>query len=85
MVTDPKSRRRALGRIIAMGCLLLAQPWARAAGGKATKAQVQYQDHPNGEQKCVNCMHFVPPNGCKVVEGDIAPDAWCKVWVKGRG
>lgn len=55
---------------------------APAAPAKASQASVQYQNQPKGEQKCANCMHFVGPNACKVVEGEISPEGWCLIWVK---
>lgn len=30
---------------------------------------------------CTNCAFYEGPRGCEVVEGDIAPDAICKLWV----
>lgn len=49
---------------------------------KVSKAQVQYQTEPKGEQRCGNCAQFEPEtNTCKVVEGDIVPDGWCLLWV----
>jgi hypothetical protein len=44
---------------------------------KASKASVQYQDHPKGKQQCSVCANFVAPHGCKVVAGKIAPNGWC--------
>ena len=62
---------------------LVASTEARAATGKATKAAMQYQDHPKGKAECSTCMQFVPgasakANGtCKVVDGAISPKGWC--------
>ena len=51
----------------------------------------QLTEHkPNGDQKCSNCMHFVPgktPKAmgeCKIIPGDteIAPEGYCIAWVK---
>ena len=49
---------------------------------KASKAAMQYQDKPKGDQQCSNCMHFIPNNGCAIVEGTISPQGWCIAWVK---
>lgn len=55
---------------------------ADPAANKLSKAASAYQDHPRGEQKCANCQLFEPESRtCKVVEGDIAPEAWCSLWV----
>ena len=49
-----------------------------------SKAWVQYQDHPEGDQYCASCVNFIPnikstANGtCMIVEGAISPHGWCK-------
>jgi hypothetical protein len=53
-----------------------------AAQTKMKQAVVGYQATPKGEQRCDNCTQFEPPSACKVVEGNIAPAGWCKVYVK---
>jgi len=30
---------------------------------------------------CANCIMFEGPRSCEVVDGDISPDAVCKLWV----
>lgn len=61
-----------------------AEPAAPAMPGKVSKASVQYQTQPQGEQNCANCMHFiVESNACQKVEGDISPMGWCVLWAKG--
>lgn len=58
-------------------------PAAPAATGKVAQATVQYQIQPKGDQKCSNCMHFIAEsNTCKLVEGQISPEAWCSLWAK---
>ncbi len=61
-----------------------APPAPQPADGvvRVAKASVQYQDQPKGDQKCSNCLQFVEPDGCKVVEGPINPDGWCILWAK---
>ena len=49
---------------------------------KVPQASVKYQDKPNGDQRCDNCLQFVAPNSCKVVDGTISPNGWCAIWVK---
>lgn len=54
-----------------------------APAKKVPQASVQYQTKPNGEQKCSNCMNFIAKsNTCKLVEGSVTPEGWCKLWVK---
>ena len=49
---------------------------------KAPKEAMKYQDKPNGDKQCSNCLQFVPPGSCKVVEGAVSPSGYCIVWVK---
>ncbi len=52
-----------------------------SGAGKVSQASVQYQDQPKGDQSCANCIHFVAPNACAVVEGVVRPEGWCVIWV----
>ena len=45
-----------------------------------TKPQAEYRDTPNGIYSCGMCTLFVAPDGCKVVEGAISKDGWCKAF-----
>ena len=47
---------------------------------KMTRAQAQYQDAPNGIYSCGLCTLFERPKGCKVVEGEVSEDGWCKLF-----
>jgi hypothetical protein len=47
---------------------------------KLAKTAVMYQDHPKGNQQCSNCVHFLPPHSCQIVEGEISPNGWCGVF-----
>jgi hypothetical protein len=78
-------RRDTLRRLLVGGCALCMPGLGRAQAGKLSKVQAQYQDQPKGDQVCGNCMHFMPPSACMVVEGEISPSAWCKLWVKKQG
>jgi hypothetical protein len=87
MQSNPKfSRRSVLKSAIvlagAAACAGLAPSREAWAQGKASKAAMKYQDHPNNDKKCSNCLQFVPPDSCKVVEGKISPDGYCIAWVK---
>jgi hypothetical protein len=80
------SRRSALRRVAFLAGAGLAAgvlPAQRAlAQQKASKEAMKYQDHPNGDKKCSECLQFVAPASCKVVEGAISPDGYCLAWVK---
>ena len=49
--------------------------------GKMSQAEAQYQGTPKAEQKCSKCVHFIADsNSCKVVEGQISAEGWCKLF-----
>jgi hypothetical protein len=85
MSEKPKlSRREVLKSALLLGgaaCAGALQSYANAQQ-KASQAAMKYQDKPNGDQKCSNCLQFEPPSGCKVVEGKISPNGYCIAWVK---
>jgi hypothetical protein len=51
-----------------------------ASGDKMSKQAAEYQDGPNGIQSCATCTLFDAPHSCKVVDGEISPDGWCKIY-----
>ena len=73
------SRRAFIGAAVAA---LPATLFSRraSASDKMLKPQAAYQDGPNGIYSCGMCTLFVEPNGCKVVEGEISKDGWCKAF-----
>jgi hypothetical protein len=86
MRNDSRLSRRSLlkSAVVLTGAAcsgLLAHRQALAQG-KASKEAMKYQDHPNGDKKCSECMQFVAPNSCKVVEGVISPNGYCIAFVK---
>ncbi len=81
------SRRTVLKQLSLLACAI---PLSLAAGGgqseaqgKTPKTQAEYQDQPKGGQQCSTCVNFIPEKSCKIVEGDISPQGWCKFW-KGK-
>jgi hypothetical protein len=52
------------------------------AQAKVPQKTVSYQDKPKGTQRCDGCTNFQPPNGCKLVEGEISPQGWCSLFTK---
>lgn len=48
------------------------------AGRKHSKDESQYIDNSITKNKCSVCKHFQKPYSCKIVEGRINPDGWCK-------
>jgi hypothetical protein len=51
-----------------------------ADGEKMSKQQADYQDSPKDIQMCATCTLFVAPHSCKVVEGDVSPNGWCRAY-----
>lgn len=60
------------------GAVLRPRQVAAQSGGKMSKAQAEYQDTPKGIQMCATCSLFEEPRACKVVDGDISPNGWCR-------
>ena len=50
------------------------------ASEKMTRQQAEYRDTPDGIYSCAMCTLFEKPNACKVVEGEISADGWCKAF-----
>lgn len=50
---------------------------------KVPKATFKYQDMPNDGKKCATCTYFLPKTKeCKMVEGAISPEGWCRIYVQ---
>jgi hypothetical protein len=84
MVEKPvDSSRRKVIRALATGItaglslrISQAQP-----SEKMTRQQAEYQDTPNGIYSCGMCTLFEQPKYCKVVDGEVSKDGWCKAFV----
>jgi hypothetical protein len=78
-MTDETSRRNVLRAGLGMlaGALIPARALAQQ---KIAQKLVQYQEEPKGPQECDNCLHFVPPASCKMVDGKINPKGWCQLY-----
>jgi hypothetical protein len=76
-------RRRFLS--VALGGVALGlapRAMSRAtAREKLSQQEALYQDSPKDIRMCATCTLFEPPRSCKVVEGDISPNGWCKAYV----
>jgi hypothetical protein len=75
------SRRRVLGAAVigaaaGCACTVLRSAPARAQQ-KTAKADVGYQEHPNGSAHCELCAYYLPPVGCRLVRGEVSPNGWC--------
>ena len=56
-----------------------------AAQQQVTKQVVAYQDQPNGDKRCERCVQFQPPTACKVVQGPVRPEGFCRLFVVRAG
>jgi len=45
---------------------------------KMSKADAMYTDNSRGGEKCKNCVHFINPKYCEIVDGTINPSGWCR-------
>lgn len=70
---------RAMGGIGGCAALALTSGHA-AADAKLPQEQVSYQPSPKGDKTCSGCANYEGNGSCKVVEGDISPDGWCRLW-----
>jgi hypothetical protein len=79
-MTRRKGRRGCLRLAIGLP-LGLAMGHATAAELPVqTKAEAAYQDTPQGIYMCLTCSHFAPPDRCRVVEGEVAEEGWCRLF-----
>jgi hypothetical protein len=75
------SRRKVVGALVkGVSTGLLLRISQAQASDKMTRKQAEYQDGPNGLYSCAVCTLFEPPKDCKVVDGDVSKDGWCKAF-----
>ena len=75
------SRRALLGSTTALAAAtVLAGTGTGQAQAKMPKQTAQYQDSPNGDQKCEGCHFFIEGGSCRLVEGEVSPNGWCRLY-----
>jgi hypothetical protein len=75
------SRRKVIRTVIkGVSAGLLLRISQGDAAEKMTRQQAEYQDTPNGIYSCANCTLFEPPKYCKVVDGEVSKEGWCKAF-----
>ena len=75
------SRRKVIGAVVkGVSAGLLFRIFRAYAAEKMTRQQAQYQDTPKGIYSCELCSLFEAPKSCKVVEGEVSKDGWCKAF-----
>lgn len=75
---------------LAMIPVMVVSNNALAATNAPMRASLKYQDKPEGDKQCSNCLQFVPGKtpkdlgGCKLIPNDteVAPQAYCVAWSK---
>jgi hypothetical protein len=75
-----KSRRHMLRAAVSGVSTVLLLGLRARASDKMTKARAEYQATPNGIYSCATCTLFEAPNSCKVVEGEVSKEGWCKAF-----
>jgi hypothetical protein len=76
------SRRLMMRSFVTYGAL--AEIDSVQAVTKVAQKTVGYQSKPMGTAQCSNCMHFEAPSSCKVVDGNIEPAGWCRLYSQRR-
>lgn len=81
-----KLSRRSVLREAALlvGAALTASvvPSREALAQKSSQQAMQYQDKPNGDKRCSNCLSFIAPSSCAIVEGTVSSNGYCLAWAK---
>ena len=75
------TRRRLLAAALGLAALPAradAQP--AASPDKISQAAAAYQPTPKGMFSCAVCTFFIKPKSCKVVDGEVSPTGWCKLF-----
>jgi hypothetical protein len=81
-IRNPSGISRRTVLFAAAGAAPLLALTSGQAQAKIAQAAVHYQATPKEDKQCDGCNFFIAPNGCKMVDGDIAPTGWCALWVK---
>jgi len=77
------SRRKFLGHAVlgaAVGGGVAGCATGPKVPGTTPKQDAQYQDKPNGLERCGLCKHFISPSACEIVAGPVQSDGWCKFY-----
>jgi hypothetical protein len=75
------TRRKVMGAVVTgVSAGLLLRISRTHASEKMTRQQAQYQDTPKDIYSCEVCSLFEAPKYCKVVEGEVSKDGWCKAF-----
>jgi len=76
-----RSRRKVMRAVVSgVSAGLLLRISRTEASEKMTRQQADYQDTPKGIYSCAVCTLFEPPKSCKVVDGEVSKDGWCRAF-----
>jgi len=79
--TSSVSRRKLLhGTLIVAAGAAVADALPAHADSKTSQSDAGYKSSPNGADHCELCMQFQPPSSCKIVDGSVSPQGWCKLF-----
>lgn len=73
-------KRTALLAGVALTANILRSNEVRAE--KASQDAMKYQNKPDGDKRCSNCLNFLHPSSCAIVEGTISANGYCMAWAK---
>ena len=82
-MTDESGFRTSRRAVLWTGMSAVAAtliPARARAQAKIAQKLVLYQEKPKGPQECDNCLQFVTPGSCNLVEGKINPKGWCQLY-----
>ena len=90
MIESEKGLSRRTVLLAAAGAVPVLAMMTGAAQAKMAQAAAGYKAEPKTmadgtKRQCDGCNFFIEPNGCKMVDGDIAPTGYCNLWVKKAG
>ena len=82
-ITVRISRRSALSKVSCLivggsiGLATISFASSTLASSKVPKTQAGYKNVPRGSVRCDKCLQYLPPSGCKIVDGEISPSGSC--------
>ncbi len=75
--------QKAIGTVSA-AAIIAVQTKPAAATIKISKTAVAYQDHPEGDKRCGKCLQFQAPDSCKMVDGPVSAQGFCRIFMPVR-
>ena len=79
------SRRNVLrgATVVASGAaLFVAAITTQRAEAKMAQTAAGYQTSPKDGKKCADCALFIAPSSCRLIDGTVGPEGYCRFFVK---